>query len=259
MEKLLFCVLFIFLFAGNAHAAPAKLASGFSAPTGIAQGSNGLLYVTEWGANQVAALAKDGASRVAASNISAPAGICFDNAGNLYVAGYGDGNIYILKDGGKLDVLASGFSQPTGIFWTKDNTLLVANRGAGEIVEVYPNGRKAVISSGHNLPVGIVRTDNGNLFVSCFGGNVDYIPPNGQKTSLRSGFSRPGVGIAPAGGDSVYCVDNAAGKIFLVDKNGIAKQIADNLSQPVALARLANGQLVVGNWGDGALYQVEVK
>lgn len=108
--------------------------------------------------------------------IKAPAGLCFDDNGRLYIAGYGDGKINILEPSASSTlVLAAGFSQLTGLFHTKDNTLLLANRDADEIVKIWLDGHAKVISRGQSLPVRVVRTENGNLFISCYGGTLDYV------------------------------------------------------------------------------------
>lgn len=227
--------------------------SGFNAPTGIVFDKNGQVFVSEWGAGRVTTI-KDGQKSIILDGISSPAGLAFDNDGNLYIAGYGDGNIYAWNGKGKPRILASGFSSPTGLIWTKENSLLVANRNAGEIVKINPNGNKEVISRGHKTPVGLAQTDNGNLFISCYGGSVDVISPDGKVSSISNGLSTPGVGIVPASPESVYVVDYAAGNISHVNSNGVKGNIAEGLSSPVGLAIMPNGNIMTGTWGDNSLH-----
>lgn len=230
-----------------------KLISGFNAPTGIAYAKDGTLYISGWGDGRISNV-KDGNVSICLDNLSSPAGLVFDDAGNLYIAGYGDGNIYIWDGKNKPRILASGFSSPTGLLWTKDNNLLVANRNAGEIVAVNASGGKKVISSGHKTPVGVAQTEDGHIFVSCYGGSVDVIAPDGKKSSISNGLGTPGVGIVPASSDSVYVVDYGRGNIAEVGARGFKRTVANGLSSPVALARTPDGNIIVGCWGDGSLH-----
>lgn len=226
------------------------MARDINAPTGIACDTNGNLYVSEWGAGRIA-LIRDGKKTIILDGLSSPAGLVFDENGKLYIAGYGDGNIYVWSGAGKPEIFATGLSAPTGLLW--DNGLIVANRNAGEVVKFDPQGVRKVISRGHKLPVGIARTADGNLFVSCYGGTVDVIGPNGKTSSISDGLSTPGVGIVSAGDNSVYVVDYAKGNIDLLGTDGVQKIVASGLLSPVALAKMGDGNLVVGCWGDGTL------
>lgn len=232
-------------------------ASGFAAPVGIIELENGVLLVSEWGANQVSRLEASGAKASVIEGIAAPAGLAKDETGQIYIAGYGDGNIYKWNGSGKPDMLASGFRQPTGLLWA-DNALLVANRSAGTVERVdVNNGKRSIISEGHNLPVGIAVTENGDMFVSCYGGTVDRVDRLGKIDKISAGLKTPGVGILPASKNTVYVVDNAAGAVVELGRNGVIHTLAKNLAQPVALARTANGHIVAGTWGDGHIQYLE--
>ncbi len=254
-DKFLICLVLFILILMNPDSSCGKeaekiMANDINAPTGIACDANGNLYVSEWGAGCIA-LIRDDKKSIILDGISSPAGLAFDENGKLYIAGYGDGNIYVWDGTGKPEIFATGLSAPTGLLW--DNGLLVANRNAGEVVKIEPQGAKKVISRGHKLPVGIARTEDGKLFVSCYGGTVDVIGPNGQTSSISDGLSTPGVGIVSAGDNSVYVVDYAKGNINLLGTDGVRKIVAGGLLSPVALAKTRDGNLLVGCWGDGTL------
>ncbi|MBD5553654.1 MAG: hypothetical protein HDQ44_04880 [Desulfovibrio sp.] len=182
-----------------------------------------------------------------------------DNEGNIYIAGYGDGNVYVWQGVGEPKILASGFRQPTGLHLSKDNTLLVANRGAGTIEEIDKSGNRRIISRGHSLPVGIALTDNGDMYVSCYGGTLDRVSRNGAIQKIKNGLSTPGVGILASGNNTVYVVDNAAGKVIEAGPNGAIRTLAENLSSPVGLAKTSNNEIIVATWGDGKIQPVEIK
>lgn len=247
----------LFASAGPGLAAALPLA-GFSAPVGVLEMPDGALLVAEWGGNRISRVDNSGKNPVL-NNISAPAGMASDNDGNIYIAGYSDGNVYVWNGEDEAKILAKGFSQPTGLLWSRDNTLLVANRGAGTIEEIDGNGARRVISRGHVLPVGIAETASGDMYVSCYGGTLDRVSKNGAIQKISNGLNRPGVGILPAGRDTVYIVDNAAGKIVEAGANGVIRTLAANLSEPVGLAKSARGDLIVATWGDGKIQLVERK
>lgn len=230
--------------SGEAHL------EGLNAPVGMAYDKDGRLYVAEWGARQVSRF-KNGEKETFLSGLRSPGGLAFDNEGNLYIAGYGDGNIYRWTGSGKPTIVANGFSSPTGLFWDSDSSLLIANRNAGEVVKLFPDGRKEIVSKGHNTPVGIARVKDGNLFVSCYGGSVDLVTPDGKITKLNTSLATPGVGIVSASENSIFVVDYVAGKVAEVDAQGNTRIIAQGLSSPVGLVRMADGNLLVSCWDDG--------
>ena len=155
--------------------------------------------------------------------------------------------------------MASGFRQPTGLLWSKDNTLLVANRGAGTVEEIDKSGNIRIISRGHSLPVGIGLTEGGDMYVSCYGGTLDRVSRNGVVQKIKNGLSTPGVGILASGNNTVYVVDNAAGKVIEAGPNGAIRTLAENFSSPVGLAKTSNNEIIVATWGDGKIQRVEMK
>lgn len=256
LYKIVFIFLLATMFSPSQNAKSEDLVIGdLRAPTGFAFAGDGALYVSEWGANRVSRI-QDGKKSTALEGIPSPAGLAFDRKGNLYVAGYGDGNIYSWNGKDKPRILASGFVSPCGLFFEENGALLVANRNAGEIARVFPNGKKEIVSAGHNTPVGIARTADGDLFVSCYGGSVDLLSPEGERRSFSSGLVTPGVGIIPADAQSVFVVDYGTGKIAKVDSSGKVEEIASGLRSPVALARTPDGNLLAGCWNDGSARKI---
>lgn len=226
-------------------------------PVGMVYGRDGALYVAEWSGGRVSRFDAQGNRTILVDALSNPAGLAFDDDGILYIAGYGDGTIYAFDDKRGLRAFASGFSAPTGLLWSHDKTLLVANRNAGEIVEVLPDGQKRLVSRHHKFPVGLAQTSDGSLFVSCYGGSVDHIAPDGAIRSVSTKLRTPGVGILAYGPDTVLVVDYSGNAVARIDVQGHVSLVAEGVRSPVGLARMPDGRFLVGCWGDNAAYCFE--
>ena len=233
--------------------------TGIQSPVGMIYDKEGALYVAEWGAGRISRFDSDGRRTTVTDSINSPAGLAFDDKGVLHVASYGDGTIYALDKGTKPRPVASGFSSPTGLLWSRDNALLVANRNAGEVVKVRSDGKKEVLSRNHKTPVGLAQTDDGSIFVSCYGGSVDRIAPDGKVTTVYTGLTTPGVGIIADGPGRVLVVDYGGTTVARVDAQGQASTGAEGLRSPVGLVRMPDGRLLVGTWADNAAFVFDIK
>ena len=262
-EKALLAVLLFCLLAGPAAAGEPGgevVASGLAAPVGMAHDAQGRLCVAEWGADRIVRLTERGERAEVIEGIAQPAGLAFDARGTLWAAGYGDGRIYAWTPQQGLRVVAAGLAAPTGLFWSAETGLLVANRNAGEVVRIGPDGSREVRSRGHSFPVGVTRLEDGTLAVSCYGGSVDIVAPDGAVRSFQAteaGLVRPAVGILAAGPKSVLVADNGGGTVArLKVRDGVqgrAQMVAGGLSSPVGLARAPDGRILVGSWGEGTV------
>ena len=133
--------------AGSAATPPAqavkKVHDGFRAPVAIVA-SGGALYISDWSADNVTRIGKDGRRRVLAANIPAAAGLATDAQGRLYVASYSGDYIARLDEDGRIVRIAENLATPTGIAFAKNGELLVANRTSGQVLAVnVANGAKA--------------------------------------------------------------------------------------------------------------------
>lgn len=260
------CVLSCTLAGGEAMAAERKTVNqlrpeitGIQSPVGMIYDKDGALYVAEWGAGRVSRFDATGRRATVTDSIRSPAGLAFDDNGILYAASYGDGSVYALEKGKEPRRVASGFAAPTGLLWSRDKGLLVANRNAGEVIRLHPDGTKEVLSRNHKTPVGLARTADGSIFVSCYGGSVDRIAPDGRTSTVYTGLSTPGVGIIADGPDRVLVVDYGGSIVARVDAQGKASTVADGLRSPVALVRMPDGRLLVGTWADNAAFAFDIQ
>ncbi len=231
---------------------------GFSAPVGIHALENSAVLVSNWGKGTVERLEPNGDRMVFLDNIASPAGIAVDAQGAVFVSSYSGDMIVRVTPDGKRAQVADGLATPTGIAFGRDGRLLIANRSSGEIVALDTRtGRRTVVARGLSLPVGVVEMPDGSIVSSQYGGRVTRVLPNGNLQELGQSFDRPGVGILSDGADAVLVIDNGASVVRRVSFDGRSHIVVDGLSgSAVALGRAADGDLLVGTWGDGNVYRV---
>lgn len=243
--------------ATNAHAIE-PLLQGFSAPVGIAAGTNNTFYVSNWSSGGVDLVDAKGSRSVFLDGIASPAGIAVDPSGAVFVSSYsGDYIIRIAADGRRTRI-AEGLATPTGIAFARDGRLLIANRASGEILALdIATGKRTILAKSLSLPVGIVEMADGSIVSSQYGGRVTRILKSGEVQELGQSFDRPGVGILAHGPDAVLVIDNGASVVRRVSFDGKSRVVVEGLSGgAVAMGRADNGDLLVGTWGGGNLYRV---
>ncbi|EXG78185.1 hypothetical protein [Cloacibacillus evryensis] len=224
-------------------------------PVGMLYDGEGSLYIAEWAAGRVCKYDSKGRRTLVTEEVAHPSGLAMDEDGRLFIASYNEGIIYMFEEG-RLRRFVSGFNVPAGILW-HDGILYVANRDAGEIVRVSPVGRKDVLSKGHHSPVGIARFDDGSLVISCLGGLIQRLWPDGRVTTVSDALKSPAPGIVRDGAGAVIAADYGGTRIARITLDGVAETVADGFSTPVGLVRRPDGGLVVAAWGDAAAFKVE--
>lgn len=233
--------------------------SGFNAPTAIASGVDGTVYVSNWGGNTVERIAPDGSRSIFLDKISSPAGIAIDKTGAVFVSSYSGDYIVRVSPEGAASRVAEGLATPTGIAFSSSGRLLVANRASGEILSMdTANGERRTIARSLSLPVGVVEMPDGSIVTSQYGGRVTRILPNGEMQELGKDFVRPGVGILADGNEAVLVIDNGAGAVRRVSFAGQSQVVGQGFEgSSVALGRAGNGELLVGAWGSGIVYRLK--
>ena len=233
-----------------------KISSSFSAPTGIAFDSKGVMYVTNWSGNSITKVKPNGDKETFYLGISSPAGIVIDAEDNVYVSSYGDDYILKINSNGQSEKISDGYHTPTGIAFSNQGQLLITNRSTGEIVSLdLKTKQKSIIARGLTTPVGVTQLADNSVVVSQYSGRLTMVSPNGDKTELGAEFTRPGVGIALVAPDVVAVIDNGAGMVRSVDvKTKKVTNLVNNLSGAVALS-YHNNHYYIGTWGDGSVYE----
>lgn len=114
------------------------IATGFSAPSGLAFDRNGNLYVANYMTNSIDRIGQDGSRNTFCTgvNLRGPIGLVVDDSNNLYVANYNSGNVVKVSPAGISTVIASGFKKPYYLTLDKDGNLYVSQQEDNSIVRI---------------------------------------------------------------------------------------------------------------------------
>lgn len=114
------------------------IATGFSAPSGLAFDRNGSLYVANYMTNSIDRIGPDGSRNTFCTgvNLRGPIGLVVDDSNNLYVANYNSGTVVKVSPAGISTVIASGFKKPYYLTLDKDGNLYVSQQEDNSIVRI---------------------------------------------------------------------------------------------------------------------------
>ena len=114
------------------------IATGFSAPSGLAFDRNGSLYVANYMTNSIDRISADGTRNTFCTgvNLRGPIGLVVDDSNNLYVANYNSGTVVRVSPAGISTVVASGFKKPYYLTLDKDGNLYVSQQEDNSIVRI---------------------------------------------------------------------------------------------------------------------------
>lgn len=237
-----------------------ELASGLSAPVGMAIDPEGTLLVANWGAGTVLAVAADGRRSTLASSLNGPSGLALGPQGEVFVASYHDDLVWRIAPSGRKEVFVSGLGTPAGLSLDRQGRLLIANRRTQQVLAADAAGRVSVAIEGDlQTPVGAVRFDDGSAFVSSLNGGVSWAGPDGRARTVSRAFGQPGPGIVAAGPDAAYVVDYGGTEVKRVGRDGNTVVVADGFRSPVGLALSPRGDwAAVADWGSNSAYRLRL-
>jgi hypothetical protein len=114
------------------------IATGFSAPSGLAFDRNGSLYVANYMTNSIDRIGQDGTRNTFCTgvNLRGPIGLVVDDSNNLYVANYNSGTVVRVSPAGISSVVASGFKKPYYLTLDKEGNLYVSQQEDNSIVRI---------------------------------------------------------------------------------------------------------------------------
>ena len=182
----------------------------FGAPTGLAFGPGGILYVADNANHAIRAVTPAGVVSTFAtgSDISSPWGVAVDGQGNVYVTNFGNDSISVITPGGSVSKLAGGtrgfldgtgaqarFSLPSGITVDGSGNVYVADFENNAIRKIRPGGAVTTLvgtSAGLVRPSGVVSDAAGNLFVSDYMHMIYRVDTSGAIRVVAGSPSMPG-------------------------------------------------------------------
>ena len=136
---------------------PLQVIHGFKAPSDALELGDGTLIVTQMGAGDLVRV-KDGVRTIVASGLTAPGGLAAGPDGSVYVADTGAGRVVrVALDTGAVSVVASDLKLPKSVAVDRDGALVVLEVGARAVISIDPGtGARNVIAD--QLAVGQVTS-----------------------------------------------------------------------------------------------------
>jgi len=225
----------------------------FKYPNGVTQLSDGNILTCDSGNNRIRIITPAGVVTTLAGSVQGLTDGTGTNANFYYPTEaivLSDGKI-IVSDrynnclrlvtypGGVVTTFAGGggFNNPMGLSVLPNGNFVVADSGNNAIKYVtYPGGVVTTIASGFNVPQGVTALSNGNMIVSEYSGNLIRL----VTTSTYA---------ASSGVVTILAGSGAAG-------SNDATGTAATFSNPVGLATLSTGNIVVADIGNGRIRHV---
>ncbi len=247
---------------------PISVSGGLSAPVGMAFDSSNNLYISNWSADNVVTVTKNGTLKTVVTGINSPSGVAVSKSNHIYIASYSQGEIYRANLNKRkknktirATLFCKGLSVPAGINFDSRGNLIVADRGRGEIIQISPDATKKTLVKNLKTPVGVIELPNDKLVISTFYGDISVFDK--RKKSLKTISNKlvsPAVGLAvdPTKENSVLAVDYGASDLYRINLNGNIEVLCSSVPQPVALTVSSAKWAYIATWGDNHLYKTKL-
>jgi len=212
-------------------------AAEFAMPSGIAQGIDGTVYVSDTKNHRIRAIKEGKVTTVAGlttvsdeyglsvggfqdgsateAKFNQPEGLAVDQNGTIYVADSGNGAVRVIDKSGLVKTLVKGLNSPSDLVLGREEELYVTDTLDHRILRVDKSGKWSVLAGGG------YETRNGWLF----GGYADGLGEQAQ-------FNEPsGLALGPEG--SLYVADTGNQRIRVVTLLGEVTTLAGFGTTPI--------------------------
>lgn len=217
-----------------------EVATGLSAPRGLAIDSAGAVLVANYGNGTLAKV--DGAGKTTlASGLGGPWGVAVGDGGNILVAEYGKNRLSRLDAGGALiERVSSLFSYPGAVMFDAAGKMVVVNNDSLTLLE---SGVGRVFHSAFGLRA-IVPDPAGGAVFGIYGYDIYRIAYDGTANKLKSLPFYP-YGIAADGAGNLLFGDSPGRKIYRMDSGGNLTMLAATPASPQFMTSDGQGKVYV--------------
>jgi sugar lactone lactonase YvrE len=239
---------------------PERVVAGLSMPTAVKFSPAGELHTTLAGGDVLRVDARTGATTRIASVPRGIDNLAFRPDGRLYVSNQLDGSILELDAAGDARALVpSGLIGPFGLTIAPDGTLCVADAWSYGLVG--PDGtieRPALVTT-PGFP-GVVRSvaylaDGRLVCGTTAGGVATFVPETDAQFLLTDVDGLMGIASTARGG--VVAAASGSGEVLEVSADGAARTLGSGLAEPVGVAPLPDGSVVVSEAGAGRVVHLD--
>ena len=272
-------------FAGSGTASSVDgigIAATFNGPSGLAFGSNGLLYVTEKIGNKIRSIDPNGnvvtiaGSGSAGSNnaigvaatFNAPSAIAVDSIGNLFITDQGNNKIRKITSDGTVTTfagsgnaatmdgvgVAASIDDPSGLVFDKNGNLFVVSTNADKIRKITPDGTVSTFA-GYGGPLSADGVGLSAYFFIPSGITIDqsgnlYVTEKGNGSYNGSNKIRK---ISPAAE-----VSSIAGNAYVAGSSNNNIGASATFNTPLGIGIGYNGLLYVADYGNHLIRTVSL-
>jgi hypothetical protein len=182
------------------------VATGLTAPSGVAVDGASDVFVADAGANVVKEVPADGPGFTLVSGLSSPHGLATDGLTNVYIADTGNNRVVMINAYGTVQTVLgfSGLNAPVGVALDAAGSVYVADSGG--VKKLTTAGVQTTVSA--VAATGVAVDAAGDVFASTATTVVEY-PLTGSAVTVASGLGNV-KGIALDGAGDVYIADATA-------------------------------------------------
>ena len=236
---------------------------GFEQPRNVAVDKNGVLYVSDFGANRVYRVRSNGSlESVTNETLKGPAALAFDPSGALYIADSGNQRVIAIKDG-KIRTALKDFGAVTSIAIDLGGRLFAA--GGDRVAVVSPTGDITILKT----PADEVALDVYGSLITVTNRQIRSYRLGATTTLAGDSLAFTGDGrpraewrfLAPTsairdGAGNVFISDTGNGRIRRIDGAGKLATIMTMLEGPAYLALNRLDELYLSDSKAGVIYRI---
>lgn len=205
----------------------------------------------------------NGVQSTLATGLSAPEGVAADDSGDVYVADAASGRVWKVTSAasglncsttGSCAPVGSGLGQPAGIAVDGSRNVYVSDLATQQVIKVSPNGAQVTIATGLTNPTGVAVDASGNVYVGS-GTTIVKVAAAGGQSTVVSGLVQA-AGVAVDSNLNLYVADRGANEVLKISSGGVQTVLATGLNAPAGVAVDGAGTVYVADNGGNRLWRL---